>query len=168
MAALQAWASTLTSTKCMLCTFQKFWHMCHSENRLWSLGNQVQTFGHIFASCYVSLTEGRYAWRHKSVLQITSSLLTRCCSNLVVDLPSFISSCITTDEQERPDMVIGQQEAVVLLEFTLGFETNVKLNSKMKHEKCTALVDDVVCANFSMGACCGFLKRTAIQRHDKP
>ena len=91
--------------------------------------------------------------------------LTRFCSNLFVDLPSFASPCIITGEQERPDIVIVQQKAVMLLELTIGFETNMELNSTRKREKYKALVDrlkksydDVVYANISMGAC-GFIEK---------
>ena len=113
----------------------------------------------------VSLADGRYTWRHNSVLQVVANSLTRFCSNLFVDLPSFASPCIITGEQERPDIVIVQQKAVMLLELTIGFETNMELNSTRKREKYKALVDrlkksydDVVYANISMGAC-GFIEK---------
>ena len=53
----------------------------------------------------------------------------------------------------------------MLLELTIGFETNMELNSTRKREKYKALVDrlkksydDVVYANISMGAC-GFIEK---------
>ena len=137
----------------------------YSENKLCVLCHQVQTLGHVVAACNVSLPDGRYTWRHDSVLQVIANSLTRFCSNLFVDLPSFASPCIITGEQERPDIVIVPQKAVMLLELTIGFETNMELNSTRKREKYKALVDrlkksydDVVYANISMGAC-GFIEK---------
>ena len=82
-----------------------------------------------------------------------------------MDLPSFASPCIITGEQERPDVVIIQQKAVMLSELTIGFETNMELNSKRKHEKYKDLIDrlkksydDVIYANISMSAC-GFIEK---------
>ena len=188
LVARHAWDLTLKGTKSIWCTVQKYvpknilnftirylnntlsnmsnMHIWgYSENKLCVLCHQVQTLGHVVAGCNVSLTEGRYTWRHDSVLQVIANSLTRFCSNSFVDLPSFASSCIITGEQERPDIVIVQQKAVMLLELTIGFETNMKLNSTRKREKYKALVDrlkksydDVVYANISMGAC-GFIEK---------
>ena len=76
----------------------------------------------------------------------------------------FDSPCIITGE---PDIVIVQQKFVMLLELTIGFETNMGLDSTRKRQKYKALVDrlkksydDIVYANISMGAC-GLLKKTA-------
>ena len=183
-----AWDLTLTSTKSIWCTVQKYMpknifnftirylnntlsnmsnmHIWgYSENKLCVLCHQVQTLGHVVAGCNVSLADGRYTWRHNSVLQVIANSLTRFCSNLFADLPSFASPCIITGEQERPDIVIVQQKAVMLLELTIGFETNMELNSTRKREKYKALVDrlkksydDVVYANISMRAC-GFIEK---------
>ena len=132
LVARHAWDSSLISTKSIWCAVQKYtpknifnftimylnntlsnmsnvhiWG--YSENRLCVLGHQVQTLGHVVAGCNVSLNEGRYTWKHNSVLQVIANSLTRFCSNLFVDLPSFPSSCIVMGEQERPDVVIVKQ-----------------------------------------------------------
>ena len=188
LVARHAWDLTLTSTKSIWCTVQKYMpkdifnftirylnntlsnmsnmHMWgYSGNKLCVLCHQVQTLGHVVAGCNVSLADGGYTWRHDSVLQVIANSLTRFCSNLFVDLPRFASPCVITGEQERPDIVIVQQKAVMLLELTIGFETNMELNSTRKRKKYKALVDrlkksydDVVYANISMGAC-GFIEK---------
>ena len=60
----------------------------------------------------------------------------------------------------------------MLFELTIGFETNMELNSTKKQEKYKALVDrlkksydDVVSANVSMGAY-GFIEKDSKNFHD--
>ncbi|CAB4041462.1 Hypothetical predicted protein [Paramuricea clavata] len=100
---------------------------------------------HIISGCKTYLNEGRYTWRHDSVLNpIASSLLdvgTR--SKMYVDLPGFISPSVITGDELRPDLLLTiENKTLYILELTVGFETNLKTNSDRKHEKYLTLITD--------------------------
>ena len=99
---------------------------------------------HVISGCKAYLDEGRFTWRHNSVLNfITSSLLNVERSKLYVDLPGFISPSVITGDQLRPDLLLAIENKVLyILELTVGFETNLKTNSVRKHEKYLPLIAD--------------------------
>ena len=137
----------------------------YAENKMCPLCHDPQTLGHVVAGCNIALTQGRYTWRHNSVLKIIANTLSRSCKSLYVDLPSFAFPCIVTRDQERPDIVIVQHKTVTLVELTVGFETNMAGNSTRKREKYKPLMNrlkssynKVVYCNVSMGAC-GFIEK---------
>ena len=128
-----------------------------AENKMCPLCHDPQT--RVF-------TQGRYAWRHNSVLKIIANTLSRSCKSLYVDLPSFASPCTVTGDQDRPDIIIVQHKTVTLVEITVCFETNMAGNSTRKREKYNPLMNGlkssynkVVYCNVSMGAC-GFIEKT--------
>ena len=71
------------------------------------------------------LDEGRYTWRHNSVLLFlanTFSSLKHC--TVYADLPSFLSPCMITGESLRPDLLLLTEDKLLyILELTIGFET---------------------------------------------
>ena len=92
---------------------------------------------HVISGCKTYLDEGRYTWRHNSVLNlIASSLLDVERSKMYVDLPGFISPSVITGDELRPDLLLTIENKILyILELTVGFETNLKTNSDRKHEK---------------------------------
>ena len=92
---------------------------------------------HVISGCKTYLDEGRYTWRHNSVLNlIASSLLDVERSKMYVDLPGFISSSVITGDELRPDLLLTIENKILyILELSVGFETNLKTNSDRKHEK---------------------------------
>ena len=97
---------------------------------------------HVISGCKTYLDEGRYTWRHNSVLNlIASSLLDVERSKMYVDLPGFISPSVTTGDELRPDLLLTIENKILyILELTVGFETNLKTNSDRKHEKYLTLI----------------------------
>ena len=83
------------------------------------------------------LEHGRYAWRHDSVLNSiakTFSTLPDC--SLYADLPTFLSPSFITGSAFRRDLLIITKENVLyILELTIGFETNIQINSERKASK---------------------------------
>jgi len=62
---------------------------------------------HMISSCKCYLEEGRYTWRHNSVLLYlanTFSTLSQC--KVYADLPSFTSPCWTTGGSFCPDLLL--------------------------------------------------------------
>ena len=122
---------------------------------------QSETLQHVVSSCKSYLDEGRYTWRHISVLLFlasTFSSLKQC--TVYADLPSFLSPCLITGDSLRPDLLLLIDEKILyILELTLGFETNIQNNSDRKAAKYSSLINDlclsyskVVFVNLSMGA----------------
>ena len=56
--------------------------------------------------------------------------------SLSVDLPGFLSPCIFTSTEFRPDMLLSTANNILYTnELTVGFETNIDNNASRKYEK---------------------------------
>ena len=65
-------------------------------------------------------------------------------SSLYVDLPGFLSTCIITGDQLRPDMLLSiGKTTLYVIELTVGFSTNLNSNAERKHEKYYQLTRDL-------------------------
>ena len=108
-----------------------------SQSSACSFYFQSETLQHIASSCKLYLEHGRYTWRKDSVLNSiakTFSTLTDC--SLYADLPAFIFPSFITGSAFRPDLLIITKEKVLyILELTIGFETNIQINSEGKASK---------------------------------
>ena len=98
---------------------------------------QPETLQHIISNFKSYLEDGRYTWRHNSVLlHLANSLSSFKNTSLFVDLPSFPSPSLVTRDSLRPDLVlILNNTSVYLLELTVGFESNITINSDRKLAK---------------------------------
>ena len=96
-----------TSAKCLFC-------------------NENQTLQHVISSCKTSLNEGRWNWRHDSILINISRILSKIpdvkayCD---VENTEFLTPAIITGDSERPDIVVIKDKECKVLELTIGFET---------------------------------------------
>ena len=106
---------------------------------------QAESLQHVVSSCNSYLDEGRYICRHNSVLLFlakTFSSFSDCL--LYADLPSFLSPSIITGDSLRPDLVlISNNSTLYILELTLGFESNIQINSDRKASKYSSLLLDL-------------------------
>ena len=107
------------------------------------------------------LDNGRYTWRHKYVLlAIAKSLSSLQHCTLFADPPSFASPSLITGDSLRPDLaLISHDKTLYLLELTVGFGTNIFINSSRKSDKYNSLIKElnskfstVHFINLSMGA----------------
>ena len=106
------------------------------------------------------------------ILAIAQSLSSLQHCTLFADLPSFASPSLITGETVRPDLIlISQDKTLYLLGLTVGFETNILINSKRKSAKFNALIKDlnsqfstVHFVNLSMGAL-GILRTSSLNFH---
>ena len=132
-----------------------------SQSSTCSFCLQSETLQHVVSSCKSYLDEGRYTWRHNSVLLFlanTFSSLKQC--TVYADLPSFLSPCLITGDSLRPDLLLLTEDKILyILELTIGFETNIQINSNRKAAKYTSLISDlspyyskVIFIKLSMGA----------------
>ena len=120
--------------------------------------------GHVVAGCPVDLDERRYNWRHDSVLlnimKLTpKSVRLKECADIEDKNVRFSNPSVITGDTYRPDIVLVKDELLVIVELTVGFETNIEKNGRRKREKCTDLIDtmrqeyeEVIFVNLTMGA----------------
>ena len=113
------------------------------------------------SSCKSYLEDDRYTWRHNSVLlHISRTLSLLQDSSLYADLLSFPSPSLITGDSLRPDLVLVLNSTTVyLLELTIGFESNITINSQRISDKYRPLIlalqekfYDVKFINLSMSA----------------
>ena len=105
--------------------------------------------------------EGRYTWRHDSILCfLANSLQSIKNSSLYANIPGFISPCALTGDSLRPDfLLVIPDKCHYVLELTVGFETNLRNNSQRKQLKYKTLIreqqknfNEVRFINLSMSA----------------
>ena len=104
------------------------------------------------------LDNGRYTWRHKYVLlAIAKSLSSLQHCTLFADPPSFASPSLITGDSLRPDLaLISRDKTLYLLELTVGFETNIFINSSRKSAKYNSLIKKLI-LNFLLSTLSIFL-----------
>ena len=95
---------------------------------------QPESLQHIVSSCKSYLQDGRYTWRHNSVLLYLAKALSSFSNcSLYADLPSYLSPSLITGDSPRPDLVmITKNCSLYILELTLEFESNMQINSNHK------------------------------------
>ena len=99
---------------------------------------------HVVAGCKSYLNEGRFTWRHDSVLNFIASIIksVKAC-NIYADLPGFISPSVITGDKLRPDLVLTlTTKCIYILELTIGFESNLLTNTKRKRQKYEELINE--------------------------
>ena len=104
-----------------------------------------ETLHHVVAGCKTYLNEGRFTWRHDSVLNlIVSALLSVQHCDLYADLPDHVSPSVVTGDKLRPDLLITlENKCIYVLELTIGFESNLVNNEKRKRQKYQHLINEL-------------------------
>ena len=131
-----------------------------------------ETLGHVISGCNIAMQQGKYTWRHDSVLKAIASILSPIvgpteifcdCDPLLFKSPSIISG-----NEYRPDLIIKLPESkLLILELTVGYETNLKVNFDRKQEKYLTLIEDlnkaydVKYVNLSMSSIGTFYKESS-------
>ena len=88
------------------------------------------------AGCLFYLTQGRFTWRHDSVLNfLATSLQVLKDTVIYADLPDFKSPSIITGESYRSGLLISNNNCLYVLELSVGFESNLKNNIIRKKGK---------------------------------
>ena len=122
--------NTLATNKNLL-----LWKKKHTS-QCFACGNE-QTLGHVAGGCNNHLREGRFNWRHNSILvNLANSLKVHSDVQLYVDNDKFRSPSIITGDDQRPDLLlIDKRNNMYVLELTVGFEPNIEKNAKRKNDK---------------------------------
>ena len=120
------------------------------------------TLLHLLNFCSVSLSQGRYTWRHDSVLQTLVSHISPLLlpsSSLLSDLPdSTLGYTIPPNillTSHRPDLVIFNMERKIIsiLKLTVSFETNTEEANLRKMKKYLPLQSDLEDLGFTVTLC---------------
>ena len=110
---------------------------------------QPESLLHIVAGCKTYLDHGRFTWRHNSALRFLAETLQSVnSSKWYIDLPGYLSPCITTGDSLRPDMILSTAAKLHIIELTVGFETNFGQLSESFLTMCTKLGFDNQHLNF--------------------
>ena len=112
-------------------------HSLHSEIYKCDLCNNTQTLHHVLNHCQTMLTQGRYTWRHDSILSYiwqvvqSSELVSNESIRVNVDLPGSMTSNISTipvnilPTSNRPDMVLFRPQEKEIFIFELTFHLRI-------------------------------------------
>ena len=147
------------------------WKKKHTS-QCFACGNE-QTLGHVAGGCNSHLREGRFNWRHNSILvNLANSLKVYSDVQLYVDNDKFQSPSIITGDDQIPDLLlIDKRNNMYVLELTVGFEPNIEKNAKRKNDKYKELLKSmekdytsVTFINLSMGAL-GIIGKDSINLH---
>ena len=105
--------------------------------------NQRQTLNHILNCCRVSLYQGRFTFRHDSVLNYIAQCLDKTRFSCYIDIPShqtpaggtIPASVLVTNL--KPDIVVVDQlkKCVTIFELTVPSEMRIVAANKLKTEK---------------------------------
>ena len=92
---------------------------------------------HVCSGCKAYLEQGRYTWRHDSILNfLVMTFQSVHASVIYADLPGFISPSVITGDNLRPDLLLVlPNTCLYILELTVAFESNIRKNSHQKHKK---------------------------------
>ena len=104
--------------------------------------------------------QGRYTWRHNSVLSFIARTLNSLKDvSLYVDLDGWESPCAITGMDLRLDSLVVKGATLYIMELTVGFETNIEKNAARKEAKYEELshrlndeYDEVNFVNLSMSS----------------
>ena len=117
-----------------------------------------QTLGHVVGGYKTELLESRYNWRHYSVLLNIYKTIKSQGLQAFADIEGYPNSSIITGDEQRPDFAIVQSDKLLLLELTVGFETNIKKDFDQKAKWYQQLLAElsnkynVYYVNLSLGA----------------
>jgi hypothetical protein len=78
--------------------------------------------------CSSNLDEGRFTWRHDSVLNfLASTFIAVQNSTLYADIPGFKNPSVITGDSLRPDLLlVTENRCLYILELTVGYESNLQ------------------------------------------
>ena len=110
-----------------------------------------ETLNHILNGCDMALQEGRYTYRHDTILKFISNCLDRVKFTCYVDIPDSQTPAGGTLPPSlvvstlRPDIVIidKKKKEVNIFELTVPAESRIKISHNLKYQKYQHLISDI-------------------------
>ena len=130
------------------------------------VGPNQETLMHVLNSCSVSLNQGRFTWRHDSILdhllkQLKQILSTSPDVQIFSDMPGSTTTGGTLPvniviSKLRPDIVMVNEKlkSVHLIELTVPFEQNINKAHERKTLKYNNLVSDITDNGYTCNLTC--------------
>ena len=86
-----------------------------------------ETLLHVVSGCNTYLIEGRYTWRHDSILNFLALSFQPVRDSIIyADLPGFINPSAIIGDNLHPDLhLVLPNKCLYILELTVGFESNI-------------------------------------------
>lgn len=120
-----------------------------------------ETLGHVLNNCPTMLEQGRYTWRHDSVLSAIHDFTKLVISDgmdIHCDIGQTTTCTIPPDilvTTDRPDLVIMKKSAkrCWILELTVPFECSIDKAHKRKSDKYERLINDLEILDYSVEFC---------------
>ena len=117
-----------------------------------------ETTSHILNGCKVSLENGKYLWRHNTIINYIMQSVDTEKFKVFADLPGHTADgggtvpadiCVTV---HKPDLVIIDEKngSLYIVELTVPFETNIEIRHREKSDKYAHFVTDVTNMNTSV------------------
>ena len=118
------------------------------------LCKNCESLSHVLNNCSVSLTQGRYTWRHDSILSHIVELLQNSSKNSDVKVYADIKDMTTSGctippnilpTSQRPDIFLYNETAktAMIAELTVPFEQNMEKSHDRKQNKYASLTSDL-------------------------
>ena len=112
---------------------------------------RAEYLSHVLNACPTSLKEGRYTWRHDSVLSQISALLEQVIRGSPCEIHIDLGNVAWTvppdiiPTSSRPDLVIVNRESKTchILELTVPYESNIDSEHTYKENKYGSLLNDI-------------------------
>ena len=152
-------------TKCNL----KTWNLTTSN--ICSLCNKKsETLHHIVSNCSISANEGRFTWRHNSVLYTILSHVNPIVNDgylIYADIEGYANPG-SLFRSVRPDIVIVKDKKYFIIELTVCFETNLIKSHEYKIDKYKNIKVEVMDKNVTVEmyavefSCLGFSSNALI------
>jgi len=113
--------------------------------------SQKETLFHILNGCKTGLDQGRYTWRHDSLVNYLYKVSKTSSLEVYADLPGKTTSTggtVPADvlvTSERPDLILldRAKKEIFIYELTVAFETRIEAAHSLKSDKYAALGDDL-------------------------
>ena len=120
-----------------------------------NLCKNTQTLLHVLNNCSISLNQGRYTWRHDSILShivlTISKLIPKEKFTMYADIPGYKTNGGTIPPNIlptslKPDIVIvnNTEKSVHIFELTVPFETNINSAHERKISKYLTIQSDII------------------------
>ena len=118
------------------------------------LCSNKETLLHVLNNCKTMLTQGRYTWRHNSVLNYIFHLVQKSYSDpsfkIYCDLPEQLHGISTiptnvavTSLKPDPTIVNETSKEIIIVELTIPFDQNINSAHQRKSKRYEMLVNDI-------------------------
>ena len=108
------------------------------DNDKCPLCNTKQTQLHVLSNCVKAVNDGRYTWRHDSILYTIMYYVKQLVEKgyeVYADLEGYTTTNVFFNGNVRPDIAVKKGNELTTIELTCCFETNLSKSNNFKKQK---------------------------------